>query len=73
VHRIYLDEDGNKAPVRRSTPNAELVIRVIAVEKLEIERKENVEQLAWYCVPSADTDPIKIDGRDPGHYKPVAA
>ncbi len=53
--------------------NAELVIRVIAAEKLGIDPGMPTEELVRRCVPSARFEAIEIDGRDPEHYRPLAA
>jgi len=48
--------------------NAEAVIRVYAVQKLELPEDLDVREIAGWCVPSAETPPIVIDGSDPGNY-----
>jgi DNA-binding transcriptional regulator YiaG len=54
-------------------PNAELVIRMLAAERLGIDPELSVEELAKRCVASAATDVIVIDGSDPDNYQPRAA
>jgi len=61
---------------RGETPideNAELVIRMIAAEKLGIEKGISVEELAKRCIPSAEFKTIAIDGSNPDNYRPIAA
>lgn len=53
--------------------NAELVIRVIAAERLGIDPKVPVEELARRCVPNAGVDVILIDGSNPEAYQAKAA
>jgi DNA-binding transcriptional regulator YiaG len=61
---------------RGETPidqNAEFVIRMLAVEKLEIDLELKVEEVLQRCIPSARCEMIVIDGTDPGNYKLLAA
>jgi DNA-binding transcriptional regulator YiaG len=51
--------------------NAEAVIRLLAVERLELLREETIEQLARCCVPAAGVQVITIDGGDPRNYRPL--
>lgn len=53
--------------------NAELVIRVVAAERLSIDTNMSVEEIAARCIPSAEVNVINIDGADPRHYQPLAA
>lgn len=53
--------------------NAELVIRMLAAEKLGIDPEMTVEEMAKNCLPSAEFRVIAIDGSDPTHYRPLAA
>lgn len=53
--------------------NAEVVIRMLTCEKLDINACDGVQQVAGFVVPSADSSPILIDGSDPSHYRPLAA
>lgn len=53
-------------------PNAELVVRMVSAERLEIDTKMSVEQLIEKCVPAAKLRPIEIDGSDPENYRLVA-
>ncbi len=54
-------------------PNAEAVIRLQAAEVLEIDPEASVTELAGWCIPSAETPPLVIDGSDPTNYMPKAA
>ena len=53
--------------------NAEYVIRTIGAERLGIDTKLSLEDLARRCVPSAAFEAIEIDGSDPNEYRPLAA
>jgi len=53
--------------------NAEVVIRMHAAEKLGLDVKLSVEEVAKRCIPSGQFRAIRIDGRDPVHYRPLAA
>lgn len=54
-------------------PNAEAVIRLIAIERLEVGGLATAETVSARCLPKAGTGPIRIDGRDPNDYRPMAA
>jgi DNA-binding transcriptional regulator YiaG len=59
---------------RGETPideNAELIVRMIACEKLDIDPKIGVTEMAKRCVPTAEIQIIEIDGTDPERYQPV--
>lgn len=61
---------------RGETPidqNAELVVRMVAAERLAIAPQVSVEDLARRCVPTAHATLIAIDGSDPQHYRQLAA
>ena len=50
--------------------NAEALIRLHAVQKLDLpEDHLTVEQVAGWCVPTAQRAPIIIDGTDPHEYR----
>lgn len=53
--------------------NAEALIRLHALEKLEIGKEATVQEISSWCVPSAAEQPIQIDGSDPSNYQPLAA
>jgi DNA-binding transcriptional regulator YiaG len=53
--------------------NAEALIRLHAVESLEIHHPGSVQEISSWCVPSAAEHPIEIDGTDPTNYHPLAA
>lgn len=50
---------------------AELVIRLLAEERLDLQTDIPVAELAKRCVPSAEFQVIRIDGRNPKNYKPM--
>ncbi|WP_188092362.1 helix-turn-helix domain-containing protein [Azospirillum sp. B21] len=49
--------------------NAMTIIRMLAVEKLELEQKESVEKISKLSVSVARTDPLIVDGSNPDQYK----
>jgi len=51
--------------------NAELLIRLLAAERLELPQHDTIEELAGRCVPAAEMQIITIDGGDPRNYRPV--
>ena len=53
--------------------NAEVVIRMLAAERLNVGGNPTIEDMAKRCVWSADRGPIRIDGSNPGNYKALAA
>jgi transcriptional regulator with XRE-family HTH domain len=54
-------------------PNAELVIRMLAVERLQLDPEMTIEEMAQRCVPSAEFSCIVVDGSEPGNYHAKAA
>lgn len=48
--------------------NAEALIRLLAVEKLKLPEASVAEITGW-CVQSASTPPLIIDGSDPTNYR----
>jgi transcriptional regulator with XRE-family HTH domain len=54
-------------------PNAEVVIRLHAAEKLDLNLSESVETVAARAIPSGEFRRIDIDGRNPRHYRLKAA
>jgi DNA-binding transcriptional regulator YiaG len=53
-------------------PTAEALIRLLAIERLELEVKhESIEKLSERCAVAAAPQPIRIDGKDPKHYVPM--
>ncbi len=53
--------------------NAEVVIRMLAAERLNIDAELTIEDMAKRCVWSAEREPIRIDGSNPENYKALAA
>jgi DNA-binding transcriptional regulator YiaG len=61
---------------RGETPidsNAEALIRLIAIETLDLPEQGSVKDVLSWCVVSAGRGPIEIDGSDPSNYHPIAA
>jgi len=61
---------------RGETPidhNAQALIRLLAMERLNIDNEVSVQDLTGWCVPTAGEMPIDIDGHDPDRYQPIAA
>ncbi|WP_333823370.1 transcriptional regulator [Pinisolibacter sp.] len=52
--------------------NAEALIRLFAAQRLELESID-VKDVTGWCIPSAETPPIVIDGSDPSNYVLKAA
>lgn len=52
-------------------PNAELIIRLLASERLELHIEENVETMSSWCVSPAGPQPLIVDASDPCEYKPL--
>lgn len=53
--------------------NAQVVIRLLAAERLDIQPSVSVEEMTRRSVLSAEREPIRIDGSDPPQYRPIAA
>lgn len=53
--------------------NAQVLIRLIAMERLEIDKDVSVQELTGWCIPTAGKSPIDIDGHNPDRYRPIAA
>lgn len=53
---------------------AEALVRLLAIERLNLEVDQStVAELSGRCVPTARSQPIRIDGHDPDHYRAIAA
>lgn len=52
---------------------AEMIVRLLAAERLKLELDVPLAELAKRCVPSAQFQVINIDGSDPRNYRPIAA
>lgn len=48
--------------------NAETLVRLHAIERLDLKVEEGVSKLSGWSIPSALERPIKIDGSDPANY-----
>jgi DNA-binding transcriptional regulator YiaG len=48
--------------------NAETIIRLYAIQELKLPDTPDVREVAGWCVPSAQTPPLVIDGSDPSNY-----
>jgi DNA-binding transcriptional regulator YiaG len=53
--------------------NIEAIIRLVALERLDIDTDHTVQELTGWCVPTASAQPIDIDGHNPDNYQPMAA
>lgn len=53
--------------------NAEALVRLYAIQALGLPDHADVREVAGWCVPSAVTPPIIIDGSDPSNYRPKHA
>jgi DNA-binding transcriptional regulator YiaG len=53
--------------------NIEAIIRLVALERLDIDTNHTVQELTGWCVPTAAAQPIAIDGHNPDNYQPTAA
>ena len=51
--------------------NAEALIRLIVIERLKLQPSTSAEMVSELCLPRTETKPIRIDGNDPKHYRPV--
>ena len=49
--------------------NAETIIRLFAAQNLQLGAEMDVRDTSGWCVSSAGTPPIIIDGSDPTHYR----
>jgi DNA-binding transcriptional regulator YiaG len=53
--------------------NIEAILRLVAMERLDIDTGHTVQELTGWCVPKAAEPPINIDGHNPEKYQPMAA
>lgn len=53
--------------------NAQVVIRMLAAERLKIDPELSVEEMANRSIWSAEREPIRIDGTNPSAYQLIAA
>ena len=53
--------------------NAQVVIRLMAAERLAVKATSTIEEMTERSVSTAGRDPIRIDGSDPSEYRPIAA
>lgn len=73
VHRQPLEISRWERAETEIDDNAEVVLRFLAVEKLELLRVDTVPQMSARVVKSAVEHPIRIDGSNPDDYRPLAA
>ena len=52
--------------------NAEALVRLHAIQTLKLPDSPAVSEIAGWCVPTAETPPIVIDGSDPSNYRLAA-
>lgn len=72
VHRENIAVSRWERGERPIDSNAEALIRLYAAEKLNLPTEADVRTIAGWCIPSAETPPIIIDGSDPSFYKLAA-
>jgi transcriptional regulator with XRE-family HTH domain len=53
--------------------NAEVLIRIHAIENLNLPSRPTVEEFSGWSIESAETPPLVIDGSDPSNYRLKAA
>lgn len=53
--------------------NAQVVIRLLAGEWLEVKPQPTVKEMTERSLSKAGKEPIRIDGSDPAEYRPIAA
>ncbi|MBI1867736.1 MAG: transcriptional regulator [Methylocystis sp.] len=49
--------------------NAEALVRLYAIQALNLQDHADVREIAGWCTPKAETPPIIIDGSDPSNYR----
>jgi transcriptional regulator with XRE-family HTH domain len=52
-------------------PTAEALIRLLAIERLNLADAGPIEKLSERCMEAAAPQPIAINGNDPAHYVPM--
>lgn len=52
---------------------AEMLVRLMAVERLELDVRMNVDSVSSKVTQGSRKEPIRIDGSDPKHYQLLAA
>ena len=52
---------------------AEMLIRLMAIERLELDVHMSVDEVSTKVTFGPKKDPIRIDGSDPEHYRLIAA
>jgi len=53
--------------------NAEVLIRMAAMQHLELPQDATVQEISGWCVPTAKSEPLVIDGSDTSNYQLKAA
>jgi DNA-binding transcriptional regulator YiaG len=53
--------------------NAETIIRLWATQELKLPTNPRVTEISGWCIASAETPPLVIDGSDPSNYRLKAA
>lgn len=48
--------------------NAEVLIRMAAIQQLELPQDATVQEISGWCVPTAKSQPLIIDGSDTSNY-----
>jgi transcriptional regulator with XRE-family HTH domain len=54
-------------------PNAEALIRLLAVHKLGLDLNLTIENVMERCISTATRQTIRIDGANPQDYRPLMA
>ena len=53
--------------------NAETLIRLIAIDRLDLDLKASPEEVSGWCVANASPQPLKIDAHNPENYRVLQA
>ena len=56
----------------RINPTAEFLVRMLVAEKLDLDPRMSVEEMAGRCIWKAERVPIRIEGSDPERYRLAA-
>ncbi len=72
LHREPLAVSRWERAERPVDANAEALVRLYAIQELRLPNSQDVREIAGWCVPTAETPPIIIDGSDPSNYKLAA-
>ena len=73
LHREFLQVSRWERAESPIDANAEAIIRLYAIQALKLPDHADVREVAGWCIPTAETPPLVIDGSDPDNYRPKAA